>query len=110
MLERQHTKAYTNPIGVHGLVWAGGWSEAEARAAIERSKTSGYDLIEILFMDPGAIDVAMTRKLLDEYELDAGASLGLSLATDVSSEDPDAVAAGRKVLAHAASIGIDLGL
>lgn len=101
---------YRNPIGVHGLVWAGGWSEAEARTAIEKAKTSGYDLIEILFMDPGAIDVAMTRKLLDEYELDAGASLGLSVETDVSSDDEDAVAAGRRVLAHAASIGIDLGL
>lgn len=103
-------RQYRNPIGVHGLVWAGGWSEAEARTAIERAKSSGYDLIEILFMDPGAIDVAMTRKLLDEYELDAGASLGLSVETDVSSDDEDAVAAGRKVLAHAASIGIDLGL
>lgn len=102
--------SYLNPIGVHGLVWAGGWSEAEARSAIERAKASGYDLIEILFMDPGAIDVAMTRRLLDEYELDAGASLGLSVSTDVSSEDADAVAAGRKVLGHAASIGIDLGL
>jgi D-psicose/D-tagatose/L-ribulose 3-epimerase len=102
--------SYSNPIGVHGLVWAGGWSEPEARAAIERSKAAGYDLIEILFMDPSAIDVAMTRKLLDEYELDAGASLGLSVETDVSSDDPDAVAAGRAVLAHAASIGIDLGL
>jgi len=101
---------YRNPIGVHGLVWAGGWSESEARTAIERSKAAGYDLIEILFMDPGAIDVAMTRKLLDEYQLDAGASLGLSVETDVSSDDPDAVAAGRAVLAHAASIGIDLGL
>jgi D-psicose/D-tagatose/L-ribulose 3-epimerase len=101
---------YRNPIGVHGLVWAGAWSEREARTAIERAKQTGYDLIEILFMDPDSIDVAMTRRLLDEYELEAGASLGLSVATDVSSDDPDAVAAGRKVLAKAASVGIDLGL
>ena len=102
--------SYSNPIGVHGLVWAGGWSELEARSAIEKAKASGYDLIEILFMDPDSIDVAMTRKLLDEYDLKAGASLGLSVDTDVSSEDDLAVAAGRKVLAKAARIGGELGL
>jgi D-psicose/D-tagatose/L-ribulose 3-epimerase len=99
-----------NLIGIHSLVWAGGWSEAQARFAIEQSKAAGYDLIEILMMDPRSIDVAMTRKLLDEYDLKASASLGLSLATDVSSDDPDAVAAGRQLLADAVSIGNDLGL
>jgi D-psicose/D-tagatose/L-ribulose 3-epimerase len=101
---------YANPIGVHGLVWTGGWSESQARSAIEKAKTAGYDLIEILLMDPSAIDVQMTRRLLDEYELAASASLGLGPDTDVSSEDPDVVAAGRRQLADAASVGTDLGL
>ena len=99
-----------NPIGVHGLVWAGGWSEAEARSAIASAAESGYDMIEILLMDPDAIDVPMTRRLLDEYGLRASASLGLSTVTDVSSDDPDAVSAGRAVLARAAEVGIALGL
>lgn len=42
----------SNPIGVHALVWAGGWSESEARTAIEASKAAGYDLIEVLQLDP----------------------------------------------------------
>jgi D-psicose/D-tagatose/L-ribulose 3-epimerase len=100
----------TNPIGIHSLVWAGGWSEKQARFAIEQTKEAGYDLIEILMMDPRSIDVPMTTKLLEEYGIKASASLGLSLATDVSSDDPDAVAAGRKLLADAVSIGADLGL
>lgn len=101
---------YVNPIGVHGLVWAGGWSEAEARTSIERAKETGYDLIEILFMNPDAIDAAMTRKLLDEYELSASASLGLSLATDVSSDDQETVDRGRAVLRKAVEVGGELGL
>ena len=99
-----------NKIGIHSLVWAGGWSEKQARFAIEQTKEAGYDLIEILMMDPHSIDVPMTRRLLDEYGIEASASLGLSPATDVSSEDPDAVAAGNRMLADAVSIGNDLGL
>lgn len=101
---------YPNPLGVHGLVWTGGWTEAEARSAISRAKECGFDLIEILLMDPEAIDVAMTRRLLDEYGMAASASLGLGPATDVSSEDPEAVAAGRRVLGTAVSVARDLGL
>jgi D-psicose/D-tagatose/L-ribulose 3-epimerase len=71
---------------------------------------AGYDLIEILMMDPLSIDVPMTRRLLEEYELQASASLGLSPATDVSSADPDALVAGRALLADAVSVGNDLGL
>jgi len=100
----------TNPLGVHGLVWAGAWDEKSARHAIESTKNAGFDVIEILLMDPRSIDVSMTRRLLDEYELQASASLGLSAATDVSSDDPDTVAAGRALLADASSVAQDLGL
>lgn len=99
-----------NPIGVHGLVWAGGWSEPETRRATEGAAVRGYDPIEILLMDPNAIDTAMTRGLLDEYHLRATASLGLSAATDVSSEDPEIVAAGRRLMRRAVEVGGELGL
>lgn len=104
------TPPYANAIGVHGLVWAGAWSEPEAHSTISKAKAAGYDLVEILFMDPSAIDVAMTRRILDEYGMRATASLGLSPATDVSSEDEDAVAAGNALLGQAVSVGVDLGL
>jgi hypothetical protein len=35
-----------NRVGVHTLVWVGGWSEAECRRAIENSRAAGYDLEE----------------------------------------------------------------
>jgi D-psicose/D-tagatose/L-ribulose 3-epimerase len=98
-----------NPIGVHALVWTGGWSEAGARTAITSSKAAGFDLIEVPLLDPDSVDAPMTRRLLDEYDLDVTASLGLSPATDVSSEDPDVVAAGRALLTRAADVARDLG-
>lgn len=103
-------KPYKNILGVHTLVWAGGWSEQEARFAIEQTAAAGYDLIELLLMDPSAIDVDMTRRLLDEYGVRASATLGLSAGTDVSSEDPEVVAAGRALLDTAASVACDLDL
>lgn len=103
-------RPYSNPIGVHTLVWAGGWSEREARFAIEQTAAAGYDVIELLMMDPTTIDVSMTRALLDEYGVRASASLGLSAATDVSSDDPEVVAAGRRLLDDAASVARDLDL
>jgi D-psicose/D-tagatose/L-ribulose 3-epimerase len=101
--------AYTNKIGVHGLVWAGGWSEAEARYSIKSAKEAGYDIIEILLMNPHNVDAAMTRRLLEEYDVEATASLGLALDTDVSSEDPDTVRAGEQLLHDAFSVARDFG-
>ena len=37
----------SNEIGVHALVWVGGWSEVESEKAISSAAALGYDLIEI---------------------------------------------------------------
>jgi D-psicose/D-tagatose/L-ribulose 3-epimerase len=101
--------AAPNPIGVHALVWVGGWTEPEARTAIESTKAAGYDLIEIPLLDPWSVDVKMTQRLLEEHELAMTASLGLSPETDVSSEDPAVVQAGERLLRQAAEVVRDLG-
>jgi D-psicose/D-tagatose/L-ribulose 3-epimerase len=96
-------------LGVHALVWVGGWSPAEARHAIASTTEAGYDLIEIPLLDPSSVDTKDTRRVLDEYGIGAACSLGLSPETDVSSEDPAAVAAGRRLLADALEATVDLG-
>ena len=96
-------------LGVHALVWVGGWSPAEARQAIASTAEAGYDLIEIPLLDPSSVDAKDTRSVLDEHGITASCSLGLSPATDVSSEDPAAVAAGRRLLADALEAAVDLG-
>ena len=96
-------------LGVHALVWVGGWSPAEAREAIASTAAAGYDLIEIPLLDPSSVDARDTRRVLDEHGIAAGCSLGLAPETNVSSEDPEAVAAGRRLLNDALEATVDLG-
>jgi len=98
-----------NRVGVHALVWVGGWTEAECRRALENSRAAGYDLIEIPVLDPTTIDVGLTRKALDDAGLSAACSLGLSLDTDISSPDPEVVARGEHLLHDALAVARDLG-
>lgn len=98
-----------NKLGVHALCWVGGWSEAEARQAIEGTARVGYDLIEIPTLDPDKIDSGMTARLLADFGLAATISLGLGRATDISSDDPDAVERGEALLRKVVSIARDVG-
>lgn len=98
-----------NKLGVHALCWVGGWSEAEARKAIEGTARVGYDLIEIPALDPDKIDAAMTARLLEEYGLASTISLGLGRDTDISSADPEAVARGEALLMKVVAIARDIG-
>ena len=77
----------TNRIGIHALVWVGGWSPEEARRAIASSTEAGYDLIELAALDPESFDADMTARLLEEYDILGDVSLGLDDETDVSSDD-----------------------
>ncbi len=99
----------SNTIGVHALVWVGGWSPDEARKAISSSKEAGYDLIELAALEPETFDADLTAQLLQEYGLEVGVSLGLSEDTDVSSEDPECVARGRGLLESAVNLVRDVG-
>jgi D-psicose/D-tagatose/L-ribulose 3-epimerase len=98
-----------NRVGIHALVWVGGWSQAEARKAIASSARAGFDLIELAALDPEAFDARLTASLLAEYGLAAAVSLGLDGRTDVSSDDDAIVAAGRARLALALRLVRDIG-
>lgn len=43
--ETRTLAGYTNPVGVHALVFAGDWTEASAAAAIAGAKAAGYDMV-----------------------------------------------------------------
>jgi D-psicose/D-tagatose/L-ribulose 3-epimerase len=98
-----------NPLGIHALVWAGDLSPASARKVIENSKTAGFDLVELSLHDPSTLDVALTRRLLEEQQLQVGCSRGLAFNADVSSEDPACVARGVALLEEAVSLTQALG-
>ena len=72
-------------LGLHALVWVGGWSHEECRTAITKTAELGYDYIEIPALDPSSIDVKFTHTQLKENELGATVSLGLPRHADISS-------------------------
>ncbi len=96
-------------IGAHALVFTGAFDEKGLRHAIERTKAAGFDLIEVPLMDPDSFDANLASRLLRDNDLAVTASLGLTERTDLSSEDPETVAAGERMLGtcidHVATMG-----
>ena len=100
---------FPNPLGVHALVWTGGWSEPECRAACEGTAKTGYDLVEIPLLDPSSVDPDMTRRVLAEHDLRATTSLGLSFDADVSSPDEAIAKRGEALLDAALDVTAGMG-
>jgi D-psicose/D-tagatose/L-ribulose 3-epimerase len=98
-----------NPLGIHALVWAGGWSRAECEHAVRSTREAGYDLIEIPALDPATIDTSHTKAVLADHGLRAVCSLGLDLDADISSPDPEVVARGEAKLADALAVVTGVG-
>ncbi len=101
--------AKTLEYGGHALVWSGDWTPEGARKAISGAARAGYDYIEIALLDPWQIDVALTKDLLQEFQLRAHASLGLSASTDVTSTNPAIIAKGDELLRKATEVLYALG-
>jgi D-psicose/D-tagatose/L-ribulose 3-epimerase len=95
--------------GGHALVWSGDWTPAGARKAISGAARAGYDYIEIALLDPWQVDVGLTKDLLQEFNLRAHASLGLSAATDVTSLNPAIIAKGDELLRKATDVLYAIG-
>ncbi len=96
-------------FGGHALVWVGDWSPKSARSAISSASRNGYDYIELAIFDPWSFDIAMTKDLLQEFNLRAHASLGLSAKTDVTSLDASIVKKGDELLRKVADVLHALG-
>ena len=98
-----------NRIGVHALVWAGGWNEEQSRHAIAGAAGLGYDFIEIPVRRPHAIDIGRTVRLLGEYGITPSCGLALGFDTDITSADGDIAGAGESLLGDALAAARDLG-
>jgi D-psicose/D-tagatose/L-ribulose 3-epimerase len=98
-----------NPLGVHALVFAGGWSRPEAERVTTGARRAGFDLVEIPVLEPRSLDLEMTRELLESSGLGAVCSLGLEPDTDIASEDADTAARGERVLLDALRVARELG-
>lgn len=87
-----------NPLGIHALVWVGDTSPASVEKAVTATSAVGYDLLEFSLHDSVNLDVAGTRALLEQHNLGAACSRGLTRDADVSSDDPAVVARGQALL------------
>jgi D-psicose/D-tagatose/L-ribulose 3-epimerase len=96
-------------IGCHASVWTGNFDTAGLQLAIDSTQSAGFDLIEIPLMDPEKVDRSRVKSMLGTSALGATASLGLSERTDISSEDPQIVAAGEQLLRTCLEVLSDIG-
>lgn len=98
-----------NLLGVHALVWVGGWNQDQCVEAVRNTAEAGYGLIEIPALDPSSIDVAHTAATLKEFGLKGACSLGLSFDADINNEDADIARRGEERLMSALTVVEKLG-
>jgi D-psicose/D-tagatose/L-ribulose 3-epimerase len=96
-------------LGVHALVWVGGWSKEECRTAIKNTVEAGYGLIEIPALDPSKIDSKDTAQVLKEHGIKGACSLGLTFDADINNDDAAIVARGEERLMKALSVVESIG-
>ncbi|MEV7087403.1 sugar phosphate isomerase/epimerase family protein [Streptomyces sp. NPDC093085] len=103
------TTPLANPIGVHALVWAGDTSPASLTHAIEMTRATGYDLLELSLHDSVSLDVPAARQQLEAAGIAVACSRGLAFDADVSSADTATVARGEQLLRDSLAITHGLG-
>ncbi|WP_295825432.1 sugar phosphate isomerase/epimerase [uncultured Microbacterium sp.] len=99
----------TNSLGVHALVFAGGTTPDDMSVIIDQTRAAGYDILELSLHDATNLDVADARAKLESAGLGIVCSRGLAFAADVSSDDPQVVERGAKLLHDSLQITHDLG-
>lgn len=99
----------TNSLGVHALVFAGGTTPDDMSVIIDQTRDAGYDILELSLHDATSLDVADARTKLEAAGLGIVCSRGLAFAADVSSDDPQVVERGAKLLHDSLQITHDLG-
>ncbi len=99
----------TNRLGLHANVWVRDWTRESCTLAVNRTAEAGFDLIEISAPDPRALDIAFTARELQRAGIAANLSLGLDETRDISSGDPQSMAAGEARLREVVDAAAELG-
>ena len=96
-------------LGIHSFVWTSGNTQEGLEMALEKSAEHGYRCIEFAYLKPELFNLDRLAKKSQELNVQIGVTMGLPLAKDVSSEDPDAVTAGKAMLSDAVKAVRDVG-
>ena len=80
-------------LGIHSFVWTGGQTQDGLEMALEKSAEHGYRTIEFAYLKPELFDLDRLARKAQSLDVEIGVTMGLPLSRDISSEDPDTVAA-----------------
>jgi D-psicose/D-tagatose/L-ribulose 3-epimerase len=95
-------------LGIHAMAWEPHWSNASL-PLIDRVAQLGLDFIEIPLMGIDDVDPRAIRPRLAEVGIGAVTSTVLTEATDISSSDPAARAAGVDYLRRCIEVTAEMG-
>ncbi len=98
-----------NPLGVHALVFVGGWNTSSGGRAIRKAAECDFPYLEIPLLDPFAFDARRAAVDLERFHVKPITSLGLGFESDISSDDPEKVNRGRALLQEALAKARDVG-
>jgi D-psicose/D-tagatose/L-ribulose 3-epimerase len=59
-----------NKIGVHSLVWVTDWSDASCELAMRKTAETGFDAIEVFFLDPFTFNPKVTEAASRKHGLE----------------------------------------
>jgi D-psicose/D-tagatose/L-ribulose 3-epimerase len=97
-------------LGVHGLVLTDDWSSpASARAAIATAAKLGFELIEVLVLEPTTIDATLIRRLTADAGIEPRVGMALGIDSDISSADPETARRGEDAVARCLEIAAEIG-
>lgn len=96
-------------LGIHSFVWSAGSSRSELETTLARTRETGFDLIELSYLDPNIVDIPWLARRLKEFGLGVAISMGLPADGDISSDDPDVAKNGIAILDRAVALTRDLG-
>lgn len=96
-------------LGIHSFVWTNGQTQEGLEMALEKSAEHGFTCIEFAYLRPELFDLDRLGKKSRELNVQIGVTMGLPLDKDISSEDPDVVAAGERMLSDAVKAARDIG-
>lgn len=103
------TVTVRNKLGAQALLWTCGTSSEELREVIIRAAAIGYEILELVFPDPDAIDVNAVRVFLQDAGIGVTGATALAPSSDISSEDSTISARGEEILRKAVRAVAELG-
>lgn len=96
-------------LGIHSFVWTNGKTQDGLERALEKTAEHGFRTIEFAYLKPELFDLDRLAKKAQSLDVEIGVTMGLPPEKDVSSTDPDRVAAGKAMLADAVRAVRDIG-